>query len=247
MARPIDSTWESTAYRRPGAWRFFFSALALLYIAVALIGFLPNLLRYSAGQLELSRAALAHGALMLGWLSLMFSQASLPAFGRLVAHRRLGVAVAWFAVAIWLSMIAVSINQIARLRPPEGHNLLNILLLQIQAALLFPLFLGWAVAARRRPNWHRRLIVFAMFVPLGAAVDRMQWLPVGGIEGQWPWFLYLDLLLVPLWLFDYLSLRRPHPATLQGTVIVLATQLVVGTLWDNPGWHKLVHQLFTNT
>jgi hypothetical protein len=234
---------ESPASRRAGLSRFFFTALALSYVVVAVAGFGPNVVSYHAGRLELSWAAIVHGVMMSAWLLLLTVQASLPALGRLQTHRRLGVWVGVFAFVIWVSMIAVSVRQMAVRNPPEGHFLLNILLLQIQAALLFPIFVFWAIAEKRRPAWHKRLMVFAMVAPLGAAVDRMLFLPVAGVEGQWPLFLYLDLLLVPLLIFDLTTLRRLHPATVLGCALLLITQVAVTLLWDHPLWHRLAFRM----
>jgi hypothetical protein len=239
MAWLRDVPGERPARSRAGRWRYFFAGLAGFYAVVALVGFLPSYLRFRAGAVELSWAAHVHGAAMGLWLVVLVTQASLPAAGRLHLHRRLGVATSAFAAIIWLSMIAVAARQIAVVAPARGHFLYNILLLQLQAVLLFPLFFGWAIAVRRRAGWHKRLMVLTMIVPLGAAVDRMAWLPVGGVEGQWPFFLYLDLMIVPLAIFDLATIRRLHPATLTGAGLLFASQLVVTLLWDTPAWHGL--------
>ena len=241
MAWLRDVPSEGGARSRVGPWRYFFAGLAGFYALVAVAGFLPRYLQFRAGALELSWAAHAHGAAMGLWLGLLVTQALLPVAGRLDLHRRLGAATCGFAAIIWLSMIAVAARQIAVVEPPEGHFLYNILLLQLQALLLFPLFFGWAIAVRRRPGWHKRFMVLTMVVPLGAAVDRMMWLPVGGIEGQWPFFLYLDALLVPLIVFDLVSMRRLHPATLAGAGLLLASQLIVTLLWNTAAWHGLAY------
>lgn len=228
---------EVPAARRTGKSRYFFAYLAAFYALVAIAGFAPNLLLTLSGALELSWAAHVHGVLMASWLALVVTQAALPAAGRVRLHRRLGTATAFAGLLIWLSMIIVSLHPVAARNPPQGAFLFNILLLQAQAALLFPLFFGWAVWLRHRPGWHKRLIVLTMIAPMGAAVDRMAWLPVGGIVHQWPRFLYLDLLLVPLIVFDLATIRRVHPATLTGAAILLVTQAVMTLLWDTPAWH----------
>ena len=235
---------EVSAFKRSGSWRFFFAALALSYVVVAMLGFGPNILAYHAGRMALSRAAILHGVLMSMWLLLLTTQASLPALRYTHIHRRLGVAIAAFAFLIWLSMMAVSIRQIVVKHPREGHPLFNILLLQILASILFPLFVAWAIRETRRPSWHKRLMVFAMFVPLGAAVDRIQWLPMAD-AGQWLLFLYLDILILPIAIFDVATLRKLHPATAIGLSIVLLTQAAVLALWGTPQWFRLAFRIFS--
>lgn len=235
---------EASAFKRSGAWRFFFAALALSYVIVAMLGFGPNILSYHAGRLALSWAAILHGVLMSAWLLLLMTQASLPALRYTHIHRRLGVAIAAFAFLIWISMMAVSVRQILVKHPREGHFLFNILLLQILASVLFPLFVAWAIREIRRPSWHKRLMVFAMVVPLGAAVDRIQWLPMGE-AGQWMLFLYLDVLMLPLVIFDVATLRKLHPATAIGLSIVLLSQAAVLALWGTPQWFRLAYSIFS--
>lgn len=234
---------EASAFQRRGVWRFFFAALALAYVVVAMLGFGPNIVSYHAGRLALSWAAIVHGVLMSAWLLLLTTQASLPALRHTRTHRRLGVVIAVFAFLIWISMVVVSIRQIVVKNPPEGHFLFNILLLQLLAAILFPLFVMWAIRETRRPSWHKRLMVFAMFVPLGAAVDRIQWLPMSS-AGQWVLFLYLDLLILPMVLFDIVTLRKLHPATAIGLALVLATQGAILALWGTPAWFGLAYRVF---
>ena len=100
--------------------------------------------------------------------------------------------------------------------------------------LTFPIFLVWAYHERRRPMWHKRLMLFALFLSIGAAVQRYVWLPMYHTRaGYWPFIAFTDIaLLVPLVTFDLVTLRgRLHPSTQRGTAVLVAAQAVMLSLW----------------
>lgn len=87
--------------------------------------------------------------------------------------------------------------------------------------------------------WHKRLMALATMGLVQAAVDRMGWIPEilpmfwdAGIR------LYV-LLLLPLIVFDVVTLKRIHPATLAGAAIILAMHGVVSYFWSHEGWNQL--------
>ena len=213
----------------------------LLYAVIAVIGFVPSLIGFARGTFPMSVPAHVHGVLMMSWLALLVAQAALPARGSVRLHQRIGAWVSVIAVLIWVSLLVMTVRSIAVNDPQPGNFIYNILLLQGMILLLFPLFFGWAFLRRRTPGWHKRLMVITALLPLQASIDRMFWMPRG--EGsQWENFLYLDLLLIPLFVFDVATLRRVHPATAIGTAILVATQMVALVLWSNPAWHEFAHE-----
>ena len=51
----------------------------------------------------------------------------------------------------------------------------NILLLQMAAGLMFAVFITIGLSARaRNAGLHKRMVILAIAVPLGAAIDRMK-------------------------------------------------------------------------
>ena len=82
----------------------------------------------------------------------------------------------------------------------------------------------------------------AALVLLQPAVDRMGWLPGFGLPLLWP----LCVLLIPLFVFDIVSIKRIHPITLIGTGAILAAHAAISLILAMPGWHKFAHSM-TNT
>ena len=75
-------------------------------------------------------------------------------------------------------------------------------------------------------------------------MDRMLWLPAPGYPTtHWGLDLYVYLLLVPLYLYDAITLRRIHPATLWGTAVLLLGHVASNLAWGNPAWHRIVAAL----
>src|SRR5688572_17074165 len=122
---------DRAAATREGLARHFYFGLMLFYALVAVAGFVPNMVDFMRGTFPMSWAAHVHGVLMVSWLGLLVTQASLPAGGRVDRHRRLGRYIAAFAALIWVSMIAVALRNLAVVDPQPGHFLYNILLLQL--------------------------------------------------------------------------------------------------------------------
>lgn len=236
-----DCPPDRAAVSREGLSRHFFVSLMLLYAVVAVIGFVPSLIGYARGTFPMSAPAHVHGVLMMGWLALLVAQSALPSRGSVRLHQRIGIWVTALAVLIWVSLLVMTVRSIAVNDPQPGNFIYNILLLQGMILLLFPFFFGWAFLRRSSPGWHKRLMVLTALLPLQASIDRMFWMPRGD-GSQWENFLYLDLLLIPLFAFDLRTLGRIHPATAIGTAILAATQLVALLLWSNPAWHEFAHE-----
>jgi hypothetical protein len=121
--------------------------------------------------------------------------------------------------------------------PPVRYN---ILLLQIGAIVLFPLFAFWAFAARRYDlAFHKRLMIIATIVPLDAAIARTEWLP--GMAGAFsPDFelmsVYQLLLMMPIVLYDLWRNGRVHRATTVGVGLFAASAIVANLLWGSAWW-----------
>jgi hypothetical protein len=91
---------------------------------------------------------------------------------------------------------------------------------------LFVGFVSLAFANRRRPQSHKRLMLLAAIALAEAGVARWPLafmatpMPVPGIGMT---ELCLDLFLVPLLVWDLASRGRPHPVTLWGGLVLVAS------------------------
>ena len=75
----------------------------------------------------------------------------------------------------------------------------DILLLQMQAGLLFALFIWLGLSARQKdPGFHKRMMLIAPAMALGAAFARMTWLPTTMPNSPLAIHLYQVAALAPL-------------------------------------------------
>lgn len=243
--------------------RWFFAAAALYIVLTVLLGFVPSSLEriaaVQAGQRPPPSATLhAHAVMMGSWMLLLLAQAGLAASGRIALHRRVGnlafviaplvvIAMILQTRAAWLDLAALPPG----VMPPEALAatkafLANLLPEQIRAFVLFGVFAGWALAVRRTDlETHKRMMILATFMPLGAAIDRIasRWLPTNfpleyGIEHG-----YFLLWLAPLVIYDWVRRGRPHRAYVIGLAILAPLMLATHLLWNLPAWQALAPRL----
>ena len=226
-------------------FRPFFTGMALFAVAIAALAFVPEYIEHAAGRFPIAWVLHIHGAIMTAWLGSFLVQAYLGATGRITLHQKTGnvaFAIGWLA---WVSMIFVEWRALAVHGVPEDPRAYDWLLPGPYVYLTFPLFLAWGYRNRQRPDWHKRFLMFALFLSLQAAIERYAWLP--SRFGFWPFAGTLDVcLLLPLLAYDVGKLKsKLHPATVRGALVLFAAQAILFSLWGTAVWRhfaeKVVH------
>lgn len=249
--------------RAHGLDRWIFVAMSLWFIALVLIGFIPD----SVMKVEMVKAGLRppfpivlhmHAILMGSFLLFLLSQTWLVATGRCELHRRIGPAggvLAAILVVVGFILAPTMYHQVSdglKLAPvaaqPQILELIdrldNILLLQMQAGLLFAAFIVLALRNRSRDSgMHKRLMMFAPAMAIGAAFARMPWLPHTLPASPLSILAYQWLSLAPLFVWDVLRNRRIHPAYLVLVALYLPFNFLTLSLWGTPTWHAFAHRL----
>lgn len=164
-----------------------------------------------------------HGLVMTGWYLLFLTQATLVSSRRMAVHRRLGVAGVVLAAAVVVTGAMVHLRLIPRMHAlgriasPEDVAFATGFVLQGLASLLpFVVLVTWAALGRRRPELHKRLMFWAMVWAIGPAFTPTR--PLGQfldplVAPALPFFPANLLWFGALLLYDWRTLRRPHPAT----------------------------------
>ena len=230
----ISAAGSSPLFR---AARLFFVVMAILFLVIALFGFVPTYQRLGKRLFPLHWFAHVHGAMMAGWLVVFLAQSILAATNRLKFHRQLGQFSVVLGVLIWISMGIISIVTLKADNPPENHFLFDVLLVQLYLMALFGLFFTWGVLERKNAVIHKRLLFLATLILIQAGIDRIGWLP--GIRSAFAVrFYYLDALVMLLCIYDLIMLRRIHKVTAIGALIIVIAQVTVVQLWGSPAWHR---------
>lgn len=243
--------------RAHGLDRWIFVATAASYIVIVLIGFIPD----SLMKIEMVKAGVrapfppilhAHAVLMGSYLLFLLAQTWLAATGRTARHRAVGPVGGLLAIALVIVGVVLAptmYHQVSDALPaappaarPQLEGLLlrldNILLLQMQAGLLFSLYVVLGLRARADDSgFHKRMMVIAPAMALGAAFARMSWLPHSVPESPVSIYTYQILSLAPLFAWDVVRNRRIHRAYWVLATTYLPVVVVTYALWDRPAWH----------
>ena len=267
---------EASAAIRPGRSpdvlardvdRWIFVAMAALFVATALAGFVPTslgkLAAVQAGQRPPFPLVLhVHAVLMAAWLLLLLlllAQTTLAATGRRELHMQLGVAALVLVPAMlvtWYVLVPTMFGlnwAMLRTPPPQldaasvettRKFLSSLVLVQARIMILFPLFVGWALLARKRdPGTHKRMMILATVLPLPAAIDRLAWLPSSYPESALTVDLYTLLWVSPLFAWDLVRHGRVHRACIWWFVLNVPCALAVQLLWWSPAVTALAPKL----
>lgn len=242
MAELAVGSSRERGRRRP--LRYFFLFMVAASVAILSIAFVPEFLAYAAGAFPIAPILHLHAAIMVGWVVAFGVQAYLGASRKIVQHQRAGriaFLIGWLA---WASMLfvewrAMLVHPLPDKLPPYDEFLAGPYIY-----LTFPIFLAWAYRERHRPMWHKRLMLFALFLSLGAAMQRYVWLPMTDTRaGYWAIAAFLDVvLLLPLVAYDLITLRgRIHPATVRAVAVLFCAQAVMLSLWGSSAWREFAY------
>lgn len=239
MATAEFATKPDGPRRRTRPLRYFFPGMAALAFVILMVGFVPEFRRYAAGTFPIPWILHIHAAIMFAWVGSFALQAWLGATGRTALHRRVGpyaIASGWLA---FVSMVFVELRTYVAHPQLTTPNDLDWKLPGVFIYLTFAAFLAWAVHERKRPQWHKRLMTFALFLSLDAAIQRYLWIPMD--YGFGPFMAALDLfLLVPLVSYDLRMLGgRLHPATVRGMGLLFASEATILAVWGTTAWHQV--------
>jgi len=223
--------------------RHYFVWMALFGAAIAAIGFVPEYLKFASGTFPIAWVLNLHSALMVAWLALFLAQAMLASTGRLALHEKLGTLGISLGFLVWASMVFVEFR--GKIVYPLDADFSQEFDFDLRGIYIWStfliFFLGAVYQRRRSPAWHKRFIVFAAFMVLQPAEMRIAWLPRLSFHFLAD-MLYLDVcLLVPLLAYDYASARRPHPATILASTVLLGSQGALLLVWGSPAWRHLAY------
>jgi hypothetical protein len=231
---------ESPVIEKPSgraAEHFFFGGMSGLIALVVFIGFARTY--YLAGMFDAKPLAApivhVHGAVFTCWIVLLVVQASLVGTGHTSTHRRLGLlglGLAPLMVALGVLVAYEMLNRTAAI-PGFGSPLIFAVALSEIAGFAVPVFFGFRL--RRRSAVHKRLILIGTIATTTAGFGR--WPIPFLLHKPLPAMLAAFTLLVLLIVFDLLSTRRLHRATVLGSAWVVFIELTGFVVGHTAAWH----------
>lgn len=214
------------------AGRFYF-AMAVLNAIVALIGFAPS---FSARMLRSAQPAplslWVHTAVFSGWLILYLVQTSLIQARKVGLHRTIGISsvilgVVLPVVGVWVA-IDTGHERIA-LGNTEG---VSFLLVPFSNMFFFTVLFGLGIWWRKRPEFHRRLMLLASVSLTVAAFARFPTYIVPGGHFN----IACDVLILLALGRDLIVDGRIHRVYLIGFPLLIAGQVITEWVRATPWW-----------
>ena len=211
--------------------RLFYIGMVIAIVITVFAGFSRTFyLRPYFQPQPLIPLLILHGVVFSSWIVLLVTQTTLVATKRTRTHMRLGIAGGLLAS---LMIVIGTVTAIVRAKGPSpvpGVNPLSFLTIPLGDMLVFATLVGMAFYFRRRADMHKRLMLLATIAILPAAVAR---LPFAFIQQYGPlaFFGLSDLFIVPCLIYDMVTRRRPHRATVLGGALIVIShplRLVIG-------------------
>ena len=154
--------------------RWIWVFMSSLLVATALSGFIPSSLErlqliQQGKQPPFPLTTHLHAVTMAAWLLLSLAQALLVATGWVRLHRNLGLVAIVLGPLVVASLALTTIQFLLAHKnewplPQLSDQFAFAVLVQGKVALLFGLYLAWALKARaKKPQLHKRLVVLASF------------------------------------------------------------------------------------
>jgi hypothetical protein len=213
--------------------RRYFVAAAVVLLVVVIAGFSRTFFARAFFDVPpIPWHLIAHGFVLVSWFVLVVVQTSLVAAHRTDLHRRLGIVGGFVAASVVVMALVAIVHYPASVKAVgstfDGTSLDPLLVRTIvwtdlAALATYVIFVAAAIYWRRRSDVHKRLMLLASIAILGPAVGRIA--PLLALAGAPQWarssaslllFLGPTLSLV---VYDVVTRRRPHWATVVGIVV----------------------------
>ena len=240
-APPQSGAWSARGTEQHGQDRnFFLLMVGLIWLGI-LMGFVPEIAHRVRTDQPFPAVVYFHGAAFVGWLALLTVQVLLIRARRVSLHRELGMAgVALYGAMLVLGVVtSIVVDYRVFLTPQSDPSFLSI---QLADMLAFGVLGGAAIALRKSPAAHKRLIILATIFIADAGFSR--WWGAGlerllgdGYWGNWAQLYLGDVLLVLLLgAYDLIGRRRLHRSYVLGAVWGLGLEFAAIWLYVSPGW-----------
>ncbi len=217
--------------------------MSLLVAAVVIWGFGHTVgARLIHPAIAPPRILYAHAFAFCGWVIFFILQSGLVRTRKVAVHRTLG----WFGLALGLTMILLGVGtaivqdraQVVRTHSTDGSEFLIVPFFDITSfAIPFLLAIYW----RKKPEFHRRLILIGTWCLTSAAFGRFPHLP---FVMDYP---LIDVMILLGVARDWMVNRRVHPVYLYALpALAVAQAFVLYTLFHgSPWWVKIAHAIVT--
>lgn len=231
------------------AGRPFYLTMAVICMAVAVLGFAPTyFMPLATGRFTAPPMIHVHGFLFFAWTVLFCAQTWLVGSGRRLAHREWGLLGIAIATGMVFSVFTTAIFRMNQLEPLGfGPQIRAFTWIQVSGIIFFAGCITLAVMTVKSPEVHKRLMLLASLSLLEAPIARwfMTFLAppappgvpqVPPVIATMPAAGVADLLLIAVMVYDWRTRGKPHRVYVIGGLIILALQVTRPMIAASPQW-----------
>ena len=213
--------------------RYFYFCMSLLIGVIVVWGF-SKTINDNLFHPAIPRPFLlwVHGAVFFAWVAFYVSQSALVRTRNVKLHRLFG----WFGVALGAVMVPMGIEisivtgrfHAIQLHDPDP----TFLSVPFSEMLVFPALVALAVYWRKKPEFHRRVLLIATCMLLDAAFNRWDFIFFNS-RG----FVFVNLVILLGVARDLLVNRRIHEVYRVALPLLVIVQGIAAYLWrGSPAW-----------
>jgi hypothetical protein len=222
--------------------RYFYFMMALVIAAVVIYGF-SHTINENLIHPPYPRPLILyfHAGIFAGWVVLLMTQSALVRARNVRLHRKLGLCALALAIAIPIFGIATGVAM-ARFNTLHGSaDAREFLIVPFFDMVAFTIIVGLAIAWRKRPEYHRRLMLLATCALTIAAFNRF---PASIVPDNWG-YAAVDVLILFGVGRDWFVTKRIHPVYLYGLPIMILGQALTMYIYLTraPEWMVFAHKI----
>jgi hypothetical protein len=226
---------------------FFFVTMAVVALAVVLIGFATTFfIPVAEGRFHAAAVVYLHGLFALTWIGLFIAQPAMIRMDRFSVHVILGSLGLAIALGVAVTGIATGLYATNRdLAAGQGEIAISSLLGTCTSMLMFVALVAAGVLNRSNPEVHKRLMLLSTLVLIWPAWFRFRhYFPqvprpdiVFGVVAA-------DSMIVLAMLRDRLVTGRIHPVLLGVGLGIIAENTLEIAAFDTPVWRTFSHAVY---
>lgn len=240
-APPLPRQRRFLAYHKHDR-SFFLLFLGLCWLGV-LMGFVPAVMKRHAGHADYPAPLILeiHAVAFSAWMILLTVQIALIRTRRPLVHMRLGfVGMALVPLMSVTGFLAEVYSQNFRFRHPPNSQAFFII--AIYYVVAFTILASLALAVRKNPGAHKRLILLATSVIVGAAYGRWWGTPIYNVVGDGfvgmiaNTYAGAEMLMLVAVAYDLWTRGRLHRVYELAVPAILLGQLATSFIYHSPRW-----------
>ncbi len=235
----MTATHTETPVRRKSRYFLVASCLAL---GITFVGFFKTfILPVAGGTFSAPAVIYVHGGLLFGWTAFLVMQSVLITKRKVHWHRRLGFVSLGLVPGVVISTMAVGVYALKRdLALGGGQAAISSLLGTFTSPLIFASLVAAAVVYRRRPEFHKRLMLLAMVAIIWPAFFRFRHYFPSVAHPEVVFGVVLpDCMILIAMLWEKVTTGRAHVVYLTVGLALITENVAEACFFDSTGWRVL--------